>query len=165
MSKKPEISKVITSATAIKKELFTRRRDYDSPHPEDLMFRGAGIIDTLVCLLKDRSEKKVQSLSDLSPGIHGVQLRDGNRYIVAFSDNSRSRFLLGQNSHTPLDNYNEDFTHQNCHYIDIVKVFTVTQSTFKYMDIERNLKWKETNQQFAKSKIDSNESKIFDLEV
>jgi len=97
---------------------------------------------------------------DLIPGQHGVESRDGDRYIVAHSDYSRKPFLLGNKSYTGLDGYKDNLRHGEHSTLDIVKVFTLRESSLKFQRLDEDTIWEEGGKQACESKIDAAQSKI-----
>jgi hypothetical protein len=97
---------------------------------------------------------------DLQIGKHGVETRDGKRYLVLFSDYSQKPFLLGSDSYAELDDYMDNFRHHDHHGMDIVKVFNLVCSSLKYQRLDEETVWEEDDEQACKSKIADAEDKI-----
>ncbi len=102
--------------------------------------------------------------SDLCAGTHGVETRDKKRYIVVLTEGCKTPFLLGEKSYTGLDGYRDDLRHWDHGTLDIVKVFTLTQSSMKYQRPDDHTVWEEDEEQACLSQIQAAEDRKARLE-
>ncbi|MEZ9708664.1 hypothetical protein AB4254_08330 [Vibrio breoganii] len=93
----------------------------------------------------------------LTPGRHGVILRNGHAYIVVAAQEGDS-FLMRDDGYTTLGNYGEDFRHSEFPDMDIVKVFSITEGALNKG--QKVTIWQESNEQKVQSGIDSANKKI-----
>lgn len=93
-------------------------------------------------------------LSDLIAGYHGVQTRDGSKYIVAYSSYSEKNYLLGATSFMHLERFNDDFTQYEHSDLDIVKVYTLREDPISQSNNDNNdLVWEESSKQGLESRL------------
>jgi len=97
---------------------------------------------------------------ELIPGSHGIVTRDGDRFIVVQSDYSEKPFLLGNKSFTGLDGYMDNLRHYDHSTLDIVRVFTLRESSLEFQRLDEDTIWQEDEQQTCNSQIDAAKSKI-----
>lgn len=103
--------------------------------------------------------------TDLIPGYHGVQLRDGRTFILGFCADTEGVFLMGCDDAIPLSDYNNNLQFGRKANLDIISVFKLRMGKMDSAKHPRQIVWRENHQQRSQIEINSIKKQVLQHEA